>query len=104
MTTFVQEETKPQSGVFSVTFEYQPLTGGKHDVYLAGEFNNWSDKDIQLEEDNGIYKTTIQLPKGKFTYKFVVDGNWVTDENAAEFVGDGFGGQNSVVFVGKKRT
>ncbi len=102
MTTYIQEETKPQSGVFPVTFEYQPLTGGKHDVYLAGDFNNWSDKDIQLKEDNGIYKTTVQLPKGKFAYKFVVDGNWVTDENATEFEGDDFGGQNSVVFVGKK--
>ena len=102
MTTYIQEETKPQSGVFPVTFEYQPLTGGKHDVYLAGEFNNWSDKDIELKEENGIYKTTVQLPKGKYAYKFVVDGNWVTDENAYEFVGDGLGGQNSIVFVGNK--
>lgn len=102
MTTYIQEETKPQSGVFPVTFEYQPLTGGKHEVYLAGDFNSWSDKDIKMKEDSGVYTTTVQLPKGKYEYKFVVDGNWVTDENADEHVGDGFGGQNAIVYVGNK--
>ena len=94
------EKTNSTSGKIPVKFSYQPLTGGKHQVYVAGDFNNWSTEANPMKENNGLYETVIYLKKGKYAYKFVVDGNWITDENAAEFVGDGFGGQNSIVYAG----
>ena len=30
------------SGKIPVNFTYQPLIGGKHEVFLVGAFNNWS--------------------------------------------------------------
>lgn len=85
-----------------VTFTYEPLTGGKKEVYVAGDFNNWNETANKMQENNGIYETTLELPLGKYEYKFIVDGKWQTDEKAEEFVSDTFGGQNSVVFVGDK--
>ena len=91
------------SGEIPVKFTYQPLIGGKHEVFLAGDFNNWSQTETLMREIDGIYETTLYLKKGKYGYKFIVDGQWLTDENADEFVSDGYGGQNSVIFVGNKK-
>ena len=90
------------SGRIPVKFKYQPLTGGKHQVFLAGDFNNWSPSQTSMEEIDGIYYTTLYLKPGKYGYKFVVDGNWVSDDSAGEHVDDGFGGQNSIIYVGDK--
>ncbi|MCD4817533.1 MAG: alpha-glucosidase C-terminal domain-containing protein [Candidatus Cloacimonetes bacterium] len=91
---------KIKSGSIPVKFVYQPLIGGKHDVYLAGDFNSFDAMSIPMEENSGVYEKTLVLEPGKYAYKFVVDGNWLTDENATEFVSDGFGGQNSLVYAG----
>ncbi len=93
------QEKSPQ-GAIPVTFTYQPLIGGKHDIYVAGDFNNWSPTANKMKEVSGEYSTTIDLQPGKYAYKFVVDDNWLADESAEEFVGDGYGGQNSVVYAG----
>ena len=96
------KETDDFAGNIPVEFVYQPLTGGKKKVFLAGDFNSFSPTATPMEEVDGIYETTLNLRVGKYAYKFVVDGKWVADENAEEFVGDGFGGQNSIVFAGNK--
>jgi glycosidase len=69
-------------------------------VSVAGDFNNWSPDSHPLTAEHGVFETVISLKKGKYAYKFVVDGNWITDEAAREFDGDRHGEQNSVVFVG----
>ena len=91
-----------QSGKIAVKFRYQPLIGGKHQVFLAGDFNNWSPTATPMEEIDGIYEITLHLKQGKYGYKFIVDGQWMADENADELVDDGYGGQNSIIFVGNK--
>ena len=90
------------SGKVPVKFTYQPLFGGKHEVFLAGDFNGWSEAATLLQENDGIYETTLYLRQGKYGYKFIVDGQWIIDENADEFADDGYGGKNSIIFVGNK--
>ena len=90
------------SGKVPVKFTYQPLIGGKHEVFLAGDFNGWSEAATLLQENDGIYETTLYLRQGKYGYKFIVDGQWIIDENADEFADDGYGGKNSIIFVGNK--
>ena len=87
-------------GLKSVVLSYQPLIGGKHKVFVAGDFNNWSDTANPMIEDDGLYEVKLFLKDGKYGYKFVVDGQWMADESAEEFIGDGFGGQNSILYVG----
>jgi 1,4-alpha-glucan branching enzyme len=38
------------------------------DVYVTGDFDDWK-KTIQLENDNGVFKKTVELPKGRHQYK-----------------------------------
>ena len=86
----------------AVNFIYQPLIGGKHEVYLAGDFNNWSESATPMKEKSGVYEVTINLKNGEYAYKYIVDGQWIVDESSEEFVDDGFGGRNSLLFVGDK--
>lgn len=82
-----------------VRFEIQ--VGDGCEVYLAGSFNDWNPKEIKLTpvSGNGLYGTTVRLPKGRHEYKFVINDTWITDPSAAENVPDNLGAQNSVVTV-----
>jgi glycosidase len=98
----VEKTDESTSGRIPAKFTYQPLIGGKHEVFLAGDFNNWSQTETLMKEIDGIYETTLYLKKGEYAYKFIVDGQWLSDDNADDFVDDGFGGQNSIIYVGNK--
>ncbi|MCP4547220.1 MAG: hypothetical protein GY835_12245 [bacterium] len=91
-------------GEATVSFTFEPKTGGVRDVFLAGDFNDWSDsKDRMQDEDgDGVYEITVKMTAGLHSYKFVVDGTWLADENAEDFEDDGHGGQNSVIMVGSE--
>ncbi|MFC1572325.1 glycogen-binding domain-containing protein [Candidatus Eisenbacteria bacterium] len=39
------------------------------------------------------------MRQGRHEYMFVVDGEWMTDNNAAFYVDDGFGNQNAVLHL-----
>jgi len=81
-----------------VHFQYIP-TGPHQKVVLAGTFNGWSTDATPMKLEGGKYVITLLLPVGEYQYKFVADGNWITDRKAEKFHPDGYGGQNSVVVV-----
>ncbi|MEY4010357.1 MAG: hypothetical protein RLZZ93_1049 [Actinomycetota bacterium] len=86
-----------------VTFRYQPVIGGVNAVSVAGSFNGWNATANPLADPDkdGVWSADVELPAGRITYKFVVNGDqWFADENAAETESDGFGGQNAVLVVG----
>jgi cyclomaltodextrinase len=90
----------PAQGPRVVTFRYKPDHAGVQNVFLAGTFNDWStDKTRMTANKDGVFEATLLLPAGKYQYKFVADGQWITDMSAKEFVDDGFGGKNSVIIV-----
>ncbi|MCF7857727.1 MAG: cyclomaltodextrinase [Candidatus Cloacimonetes bacterium] len=84
-------------------FTYKPLTGGKHKVFISGDFNNWKPDEYELAETNGIYEIELELPQGRYEYKFIVDGNWLVDETAENIVRDKFGNRNSLINVALKK-
>ncbi len=86
-----------QISTISVTFSYQPPTAGEHTVFVTGDFNQWSTTANPLDNENGVYKTTIDLQSGVYLYKFIVDGNWIPDPTIMEQVDDTFYGKNSVL-------
>jgi len=87
---------------FSVIFSYQPLTAGRHQIFLAGDFNGFSHSLNKFEERNGTYYCSLELTRGKYSFKFIVDNNWITDIDAEEIIADGFGGHNSILYVGEQ--
>jgi cyclomaltodextrinase len=71
-------------------------------VYLAGTFNEWNTDVTRMRPVEGGYEVTLPLAVGEYQYKFVADGQWITDETASRFHPDGFGGRNSVVEVDER--
>lgn len=68
-------------------------------VVLSGSFNNWDEKALKMRRTETGWKIEIPLTGGKHLYKFIVDGNWMTDpaNPRTETTWDGF--VNSVLFV-----
>ena len=68
-------------------------------VSVAGTFNEWDPKKTPLKKAGDAWNTTIALPRGHYEYRFVVDGQWMADPNAAEAVPNPFGSSNSVLNI-----
>ena len=71
-------------------------------VALAGSFNQWSVSSHPLarERARGVWTIVVALPPGEHLFMFVVDGTeWVSPPLAEDYVDDGFGSNNGVVFV-----
>jgi 1,4-alpha-glucan branching enzyme len=69
-------------------------------VALAGTFNDWNPAQGALKRNGGgNWELFVSLPPGRHEYRFVVDGQWVDDPNAQEFVANTHGSCNAVVVV-----
>lgn len=75
------------------------------EVFLAGEFNQWSATATPMQRgSDGAWVAALDLPAGRYEYKFVVDGQWVCEPGCAGKEGETcvpnpFGSLNSVVDV-----
>lgn len=68
-------------------------------VSVAGSFNNWDPAQLTAKKDTkGNWAVKANLKPGRYEYKFVVDGSWITDPEV-KAVYNSFGTQNSVVEV-----
>ncbi|MGM0441584.1 MAG: glycogen-binding domain-containing protein [Elusimicrobiota bacterium] len=70
-------------------------------VAVAGDFSNWNRVPLEEVED-GIFKKEISVDPGRYQYKLIVDGNWVTDPENSKKISDGRGGKNSLLEVPEK--
>jgi len=69
-------------------------------VFLIGDFNFWNaEYDKMKKDDNGIWKKKLHLSPGRYEYKFIVDGNWITDPECNEIVEDTVRGKSSVIYI-----
>jgi len=70
-------------------------------VQIAGDFNDWqpAKNPMQRIGDSGVWQTQMKLPRGKYRYRLVVDGQWQQDpyNKIAEL--NPFGELNSVIEV-----
>lgn len=49
------------------------------EVRLSGTFNDWADPGYRMRREGEDWTYEVYLPLGKTQYKFVVDGQWITD-------------------------
>jgi len=69
-------------------------------VSLSGDFNGWSANGTPMKQHSpGRWEATIDLPPGRYQYKFIMDGQWIPDPLARENVRNPHGTLNSVVEV-----
>ncbi|MGB4830376.1 MAG: glycogen-binding domain-containing protein [Chitinophagales bacterium] len=48
-------------------------------VVLAGSFNNWNAGELIMQKTETGWQLPFVLAPGNYEYKFIVDGNWITD-------------------------
>lgn len=77
---------------------YLPAGKTAQKVYISGTFNNWSTSKTPMKPVVGGWMVDLKLKPGKYAYKFIVDGQWITDpSNKLREPGDA-GSDNSVVY------
>ena len=86
--------------VCKVTFSIEAEEAKK--VSVVGSFNNWNEKKAPLKKlKSGIFKGTIDLDKDNtYEFRYLVDGNFVNDTAADDYVWNDYAGaENSVLAV-----
>ncbi len=70
-------------------------------VQIAGDFNNWSPMSTPMmsSAEPGVFKMRLPLQPGRYRYRFIVDGSWMTDPNNQYVEANQFGELNNVVEV-----
>ena len=70
------------------------------EVKVAGNFNGWRPEATPLKNTGaGEWVVRLSLRSGLYEYRFVVDGCWSEDPQAAQRAANPYGGFNSVVMV-----
>ena len=80
------EANPPQS--VKTTFTLKGYPDAKS-VTVAGTFNNWSMASNPLAHQGDKWAATIEAEPGRHLYKFIVDGQWMTDPDNPETALDG---------------
>jgi 1,4-alpha-glucan branching enzyme len=109
--TFVKKRLPPPQRVEG-GIQFQFASPSAHVVQLCGswESNNWCAGlaetggfrvgEMQDDDADGIWTRIVDLPPGRYQYKFKIDEtNWKEDPNNPDRTDDGFGGFNSVIIV-----
>jgi 1,4-alpha-glucan branching enzyme len=66
-------------------------------VLLVGNFTQWQQHGIRMEKDReGVWIASVELPPGKHTYRYIVDGDWRDDPECSARVPNPFGSQDMV--------
>ena len=72
----------------------------KKNVYVTGTFNDWREKELDMEKTATGWQIPIYLNNGTHSYKYIVDGEWMTDPGNKNINNDGMGNFNSVIAIG----
>lgn len=48
-------------------------------IILSGSFNNWDTESLAMKRTDTGWSATVELVGGKIQYKYIVDGEWITD-------------------------
>ena len=74
---------------------------GAVNVRLAGDFNDWQPERTMLHRmDDGLFHVKLPLSRGRYRYRYVIDGQWRNDPHNGHVETNPYGDLNSVVEVG----
>lgn len=75
-----------------------------HRVVVAGSFNKWNEGQLIMNNTGDGWELNLYLHDGMHLYRFLVDGNAVTDPANKATHKDASGTQNSVLQLGERLT
>jgi 1,4-alpha-glucan branching enzyme len=81
----------------SVKFVIKPANHVKK-VLLAGDFNGWKPTPLKADK-TGVFSATITAGPGRYEYKFILDDQWVHDNDVKAAVRNSYGTLNSVAVI-----
>ena len=83
----------------NVSFRYKIYFRIPKEVYLCGEFDGWKEKHPLHYYDNiDMWSCDIRIKKGRYLYKYIVDGNWEINQNEFSIKGND-GIVNNIIYV-----
>jgi hypothetical protein len=82
------------------TFTLNGFTNARR-VILAGSFNGWKERELQMEKTDKGWQLPLYLAQGTHTYRYIVDGRWMADPNNKDQFPNEFNDYNSVIQIGK---
>lgn len=70
-------------------------------VRIAGDHNQWSvnTTPMRFNPELGLHEARLRLPPGRYRYRLVVDGQWITDPYNPLNEPNPFGGRDSILIV-----
>ena len=68
-------------------------------VAVAGSFNEWNQSQVLCGKEADEWVCRLDLKPGKYTYKFIIDGDWILDPANPDTEEDERGFTNSVLIV-----
>jgi 1,4-alpha-glucan branching enzyme len=73
-------------------------------IYLVGDFNEWNHSSHPFQRDReGTWTLTLHLEVGRcYQFRYLRDGEWISDSQADGFVGNPHGSNNSLVVTDPK--
>lgn len=67
-------------------------------ISIYGSFDGWGVGHPLARDTGGLWKATVDLPKGATEYKFLIDGEWRINPIISS-IADGFEGRNNILIV-----
>lgn len=96
--TALRVELPPPSLKGNTTFRLKGYADAQI-VALAGSFNDWNQSQLLFAREGEEWVCRLDLDPGIYTYKFVVDGNWLLDPSNPSTQEDEAGNLNNVLEV-----
>ena len=95
------EPAPPEAAEDGPLKDFTFRASGVREVHLVGDFNRWtlSNDSLLWQKEEGVWQKRIFLVPGHHRYKFVVDGQWVTDPGNDHIEPNPYGGMDSVLDV-----
>ena len=89
------------SVVYCTNFEFR-LNGrtNARRVIVTGNFNGWNENEYRMIRKPFGWGLPIYLNEGTHAYKFIVDGEWITDPENKDIREDASGNLNSFIGLG----
>jgi len=71
------------------------------DVRIAGDFNNWTPEVCSFQEalNEPRWQKKYSLKPGTYRYKYLLNGEWISDPSNDRKTDDAFGGINSLINI-----
>ncbi|MDP4208476.1 MAG: glycogen-binding domain-containing protein [Bacteroidota bacterium] len=82
----------------SYTFTLNKYSNARK-IIITGSFSNWNPDGYRMLKKDGTWTFPLYLKPGKYTYKFIVDDQWILDPNNKLWETNEYGTNNSVLWI-----